>query len=445
MQNISINSLKPHEKNDYFFDDMTGSKWYEFIESIRTSGVIEPIVVTRDFTIVSGHQRVRACKELGIEEIPARVKDYADEDAIIKDLLETNVRQRGNIDGSALKLGRIITELERIYGVYNGNHMKNEVSHNGKAEIEAKSQDEIFDMLGISKSSYHRAKNLIELIPELQDSLEEGFISATAASNLLARLSKEEQIAVFAAMPKDVKLSQREVKEYIDEIREEDAEDFEDMQKRIKQANSELEKAKAEIQNAKLEVAQVRREMERADRDVAGEIMNKLNLSELQLRDEYEKHAKTKVQLRNIASENFELKDQKRKAEALLESARKRLDELKSVEESGLSVENQKKMEELFNQISLLEKKCIELEHENEELAEAQRAYCCDVEELLRFTENACNVIDAYSRDGSTIDLVAANPEVKRKVETRVNTLIDSAKRIINSLYGTEFADIAVV
>jgi len=100
MQNISINSLKPHEKNDYFFDDMTGSKWYEFIESIRTSGVIEPIVVTRDFTIVSGHQRVRACNELGITEIPARVKDYADEDAIIKDLLETNVRQRGNIDWS---------------------------------------------------------------------------------------------------------------------------------------------------------------------------------------------------------------------------------------------------------------------------------------------------------------------------------------------------------
>jgi len=442
MQNISINSLKPHEKNDYFFDDMTGSKWYEFIESIRTSGVIEPIVVTRDFTIVSGHQRVRACKELGIEEIPARVKDYADEDAIIKDLLETNVRQRGNIDGSALKLGRIIAELERIYGIQHGNNQR--TSHNGNSS-EPKSQDELFAMLGISSSSYHRAKNLIELIPELQDSLEEGFISATAASNLLARLSKEEQIAVFAAMPKDVKLSQREVKEYIDEIREEDAEDFEDMQKRIKQANSELEKAKAEIQNAKLEVAQVRREMERADRDVAGEVMNKLNLSELQLRDEYEKHEKTKVQLRNIASENFELKDQKRKAEALLESARKRLDELKSVEESGLSIENQKKMEELFNQISLLEKKCMELERENEELAEAQRAYCCDVEELLRFTENACNVIDAYSRDGSTIDLVAANPEVKRKVETRVNTLIDSAKRIINSLYGTEFADIAVV
>lgn len=73
-------------------------KWSEFIESIHISGVIEPIVVTREFTIVSGHQRVRACKELGIAEIPARVRDYAGEDAVIKDLLETNVRKRGNID-----------------------------------------------------------------------------------------------------------------------------------------------------------------------------------------------------------------------------------------------------------------------------------------------------------------------------------------------------------
>lgn len=435
MNYVAVDSLKAHEKNSYFFDDMSGSKWSEFIESIRTSGVIEPIVVTRDFTIVSGHQRVRACKELGITEIPARVKDYTDEDAIIKDLLETNVRQRGNIDGSALKLGRIITELERIYGIHHGGD-RTSTSHNGNL----KSQDELFDMLGISSSSYHRAKNLIELIPELQDSLEDGFISATAASNLLARLSKEEQIAVFAAMPKDVKLSQREVQEYIDEIREEDAEDFEDMQQRIKETKLELEKTRDELHNAKIEVSQVRREMERADRDVAGEMMSKLNLSELKLRDEYEKHAKTKEQLRSMASENFELKAQKRTAEGQLEVARKKLDELKSVEESGLSIDNQKKMEELYRQISSLEKKCIELEHEKENLSNKQLLYSCDIEELLRFTENACNVIDMYSRDGSTIEMVVANPEVKNKVETRVNTLMESAKRILKSLCSMEVA-----
>ena len=48
------------------------------------------------------------------------IKTYKDEDSIIKDLLETNIRQRGDIGGSAKKVGRRIMELERLYGIKNG-------------------------------------------------------------------------------------------------------------------------------------------------------------------------------------------------------------------------------------------------------------------------------------------------------------------------------------
>ncbi len=65
MQQINIDELKPHPRNNEFFDDMTGEKWNEFLDSIKTRGVIEPIVITPEKVIVSGHQRVRACKELG--------------------------------------------------------------------------------------------------------------------------------------------------------------------------------------------------------------------------------------------------------------------------------------------------------------------------------------------------------------------------------------------
>lgn len=56
MQQLNINELKPHPKNNEFFDDMTGDAWEAFKESIKTSGIIEPIVVTKDMIIVSGHQ-----------------------------------------------------------------------------------------------------------------------------------------------------------------------------------------------------------------------------------------------------------------------------------------------------------------------------------------------------------------------------------------------------
>ena len=56
----------------------------------------------------------------GIYETLLRGCSKEDEDSIIKDLLETNIRQRGDIGGSAKKVGRRITELERLYGIKNG-------------------------------------------------------------------------------------------------------------------------------------------------------------------------------------------------------------------------------------------------------------------------------------------------------------------------------------
>ena len=122
MQQININDLKPHPRNNEFFDDMTGEKWKEFLESIKIRGVIEPIVITPDKIIVSGHQRVRACKELGIKTVMCDVHTYNNEDEILQDLLETNIRQRGDVGGSAKKVGLRIRELERIYGIRDGSN-----------------------------------------------------------------------------------------------------------------------------------------------------------------------------------------------------------------------------------------------------------------------------------------------------------------------------------
>ena len=44
---------------------------------------------------------------------------------------EYSLRQRGDVGGSAKKVGLRIKELERIYGIHNGNQLSN----NCKAEI----------------------------------------------------------------------------------------------------------------------------------------------------------------------------------------------------------------------------------------------------------------------------------------------------------------------
>lgn len=184
MQLMKIEELIPHPRNSEFFDDMSGDKWKEFLESIKTSGVIEPIVITQDKVIVSGHQRVRACKELGIAEILAEVKVYDDEDAILKDLLETNIRQRGTIGGSSVKLGRRIRELERIYGIRNGG------DRSSSDIVGTATQQDLAEKLGISVDTLNNAKKLTTLPSEIQDLIEQGNISPSTASRLIAMLNE---------------------------------------------------------------------------------------------------------------------------------------------------------------------------------------------------------------------------------------------------------------
>ena len=210
MQQININDLKPHPRNNEFFDDMTGEKWKEFLESIKIRGVIEPIVITPDKIIVSGHQRVRACKELGIKTVMCDVHTYNNEDEILQDLLETNIRQRGDVGGSAKKVGLRIKELERIYGVKQGNNQHSSLPNNSVS-----SQSDIATQMGISVDTLQNYKLLADMIPELSDLVDTGIVTKTTALAVMRNLSEQEQKEFIESIPTDKKYTQKQMDEEI--------------------------------------------------------------------------------------------------------------------------------------------------------------------------------------------------------------------------------------
>ena len=211
MQQINIDELKPHPRNNEFFDDMSGEKWNEFLESVKSRGVIEPIVITPDKTIVSGHQRVRACKELGIKMVMCDVHTYNSEDEILQDLLETNIRQRGDVGGSAKKVGLRINELERIYGVEHGGDRKSNT--NNSVLI---SQTDIANKLGISVDTLQNYKKLTEMIPELEELVDTGIVTPTTALAIIRNLSEDEQLEMISSLDTTKRITKREVQQYID-------------------------------------------------------------------------------------------------------------------------------------------------------------------------------------------------------------------------------------
>lgn len=62
--------------------------------SIRSKGLLEPIVVTTDWYIVSGHRRHAACRLAGLRRIPIRVIDLHSDDEDFLDKLREFNRQR---------------------------------------------------------------------------------------------------------------------------------------------------------------------------------------------------------------------------------------------------------------------------------------------------------------------------------------------------------------
>ena len=216
MELMNPYDLKPHPRNGEFFDDMDGQKWKDFLQSIKTSGIIEPIIVTQDLVIVSGHQRVRAAKAIGILKIAVEVRHYANDDKVLKDLIETNIMQRGLGNTNPVKLAKCIAELERILGIRNGGDRKSD-EHN----VPLKTQSDLAKELEMSTLQLRRYKKLLDLVPELQTAVEDGKISATNASAILAKLPESEQKAIAEQIiGSDGKVSKQELEFYKNRVKE---------------------------------------------------------------------------------------------------------------------------------------------------------------------------------------------------------------------------------
>lgn len=264
MQQININELKPHPRNNEFFDDITGSNWDQFIDSMRErikkgkTGNVEPIVITQDKVIVSGHQRVRGLKELDIKQVNAEIKIYESDDEILADLIETNIRQRGIGNPNPMKLGRCIKELERIYdikrggsGFYGNQYKKNEESCNYYKT--PKTEEDIAKEIGISISSLQNYKKLSKMIPELEELVDTGIVTGTTALAMINQLSNKEQLELISSLDTTKRITKNQMQKYIDEIRE---------LKNNPQKPDDYESTKKELQDYKFDYKQLKNQFD---------------------------------------------------------------------------------------------------------------------------------------------------------------------------------------
>ncbi len=157
VREIRRNEEQPRSR----FDDETIA---ELAASIRTYGVIQPVVVrqlpTGVYQLVAGERRLRAARLAGLEAVPAIVRDVDETGALELALVENLQREDLN-------------PIDEAHG------------YESLMELSGATQADVSERVGRARSTVANALRLLELPPDVQDMLSEGELSAGHGRALL--------------------------------------------------------------------------------------------------------------------------------------------------------------------------------------------------------------------------------------------------------------------
>lgn len=167
----------------------------ELADSIRASGVVQPILVRRAkaaegrYQLIAGERRWRAARLAGLENIPAVLRELDDRQALELALTENLLRQ----DLNPLEVARAYEGLQQTFRL---------------------SHEEIAEHLGVSRSAITNTLRLLRLPEAVQEMLTNGQISAGHA-RALAAIEGAEKIVKLARLIVAKGLSVRQTEELV--------------------------------------------------------------------------------------------------------------------------------------------------------------------------------------------------------------------------------------
>ena len=170
LRSLPISKIEPSEHQPR--ESFDGEKLETLADSIRSHGIIQPITVRRlegdHYQIIAGERRWRAARMAGLSELPARIVDADDREAMVLALVENLQREDLNPVEQAKGLRRLLEE----YGC----------TQEGAAEL-----------VGCSRPALTNALRLLALPEPVLAMLEDGRLSAGHGRALLA-LGDEKRI-----------------------------------------------------------------------------------------------------------------------------------------------------------------------------------------------------------------------------------------------------------
>ena len=201
-EEFNLDNLVPFKNQP--FKVYSNDEMKELKDSIERIGLQNPIIVRRlennKYEILAGHNRARAFKELGKEQIPAIIQDV-DDDTAQMIMIDTNIVQRQNM-----------TTMERAKAY----KLKDEIKKRKRYDIdkvEENLSDEEKEQLASeeSRQTFYRYLSLTNLIPEYQAKCDDDSLSVRAGEQL-SKLNEQQQRKIYEALG-DSKITENKAEE----------------------------------------------------------------------------------------------------------------------------------------------------------------------------------------------------------------------------------------
>ena len=165
---IKVNSLQPRS-------DFNETQLNELVESIKQYGIIQPLIVHNkngQYELIAGERRLRAAKIIGLEKVPAIVRDVDEQEKLEVALIENLQRENLNSIETALAYRKLIDEFNLT-------------------------QEEVGIRVGKSRSSITNILRLLNLPEEIQQGLKDGRINEGHAKLISGLEGEDKQMALY--------------------------------------------------------------------------------------------------------------------------------------------------------------------------------------------------------------------------------------------------------
>jgi ParB family chromosome partitioning protein len=188
---IEIAKIQPFRNHPFkVIDD---EKMEDLVESIRTNGILSPVLIrpigNDVYEMVSGHRRMHAAILLGMDRIPAIIREMTDDEAIVK-MVDANIQREELLPSEKAFAYKMKMDAMKNQGY------RSDLTADSKTSCQfgtkSRADQQVSGQVGESARQVQRFIRLTELIPELLEYVDQKRLQFTVAVEI-SYIDKEVQ------------------------------------------------------------------------------------------------------------------------------------------------------------------------------------------------------------------------------------------------------------